>query len=120
MSDSQLICICDDEQPLREMVSEYLEKNGFTTIQAHDAQSLRTVLEENTPDVILLDINMPELDGWEFLKSYRAYQDIGHFKARIYVVSSSINPHDMERAMRDPLVSEYLVKPVSQASQGYL
>jgi len=69
MSDGNLICICDDEQPLREMVAEYLGKNGFETVQAHGADSLRAILEERSPQVLLLDINMPGEDGLTILRS---------------------------------------------------
>lgn len=69
MSEEKLICICDDEAPLREMIAEYLAKNGFRTVEAQDAASLRACLAEVSPDVILLDINMPGEDGLSVLRS---------------------------------------------------
>jgi len=69
MSQEPLVCICDDEAPLREMVAEYLGKNGFRTIQASGAEGLRATLEEHTPQVLLLDINMPGEDGLSVLRS---------------------------------------------------
>ncbi|WP_427963642.1 response regulator [Altererythrobacter sp.] len=69
MSESNLICVCDDDQPLREMVVEYLGKNGFETIEAQDGESLRAQLADCSPDVILLDINMPGEDGLSVLRS---------------------------------------------------
>ncbi len=69
MDEQSLICICDDEEPLRAMLAEYLEKNGFRTIQAQDAGSLREALESENPDVLLLDINMPGEDGLSILRS---------------------------------------------------
>lgn len=69
MEQRSLVCICDDEQPLREMLAEYLGKNGFETVEAHDAASLRAVLEEREPQVLLLDINMPGEDGLSVLRS---------------------------------------------------
>lgn len=72
MDDAKLICICDDEEPLRAMLAEYLEKNGFSTVQAHDAGSLREVLEGSAPQLLLLDINMPGEDGLSVLRSLQS------------------------------------------------
>lgn len=75
MAEENLIYVCDDDQPLREMVAEYLGKNGFVVMQAEDGGSLRTLLEEQTPAVILLDINMPGEDGLSVLRSLQAEED---------------------------------------------
>lgn len=69
MDDATLICICDDEEPLRAMLAEYLEKNGFRTVQAHDAANLRETLGSCEPALLLLDINMPGEDGLSVLRS---------------------------------------------------
>ncbi|MEL1251031.1 response regulator [Aurantiacibacter gilvus] len=69
MGEPTLICICDDEEPLRAMLAEYLEKNGFATVQAQDAASLREVMAECDPQLLLLDINMPGEDGLSVLRS---------------------------------------------------
>lgn len=66
------------------------------------------------PDIILLDINMPVVDGWTFLKDYldlnpRLSKDIS-----VYMVSSSIDPKDIQRANSTPLVQEYMIKPISK------
>lgn len=66
------------------------------------------------PDIILLDINMPVVDGWTFLKDYR---DLHHQLSKpisIHMVSSSIDPKDIERAKATPLVQEYIIKPITK------
>ena len=68
MDSPVLVCICDDEEPLREMLAEYLGKNGFATVQAQDAASLRATLEAHQPQLLLLDINMPGEDGLSVLR----------------------------------------------------
>ena len=65
------------------------------------------------PDVIFLDINMPIMDGWEFLEEYlRLKPRIGK-KIVIYVVSSSIDMRDLDRARSISEVSDYIIKPIS-------
>jgi CheY-like chemotaxis protein len=64
------------------------------------------------PDVIFLDLNMPVMDGWGFLKEY---QDLAPAFARrneLYIVSSSISPHEIERSKSIPEVSEFIIKPL--------
>lgn len=68
---------------------------------------------EALPTVILLDINMPIMDGWEFLEKYKSIRDELAKHIIIYMVSSSINPRDIDRAKEYSDVIEYLEKPVT-------
>jgi len=62
--------------------------------------------------VILLDINMPEMTGWEFLESYSTFSDDIREKYIIYIVSSSVDQRDQTRAEGNPLVKGFISKPV--------
>ena len=70
---------------------------------------------ENLPDVIFLDINMPIMDGWEFLEEYKQFQGQLPKPIAIYMVSSSVNSSDMQKSRSYNAVSDYLVKPVSRS-----
>jgi two-component system, chemotaxis family, chemotaxis protein CheY len=83
--------------------------NGETALQYLNANSST---EEELPDIILLDINMPVVDGWMFLEAYREMTGQIRKLPRIYMVSSSIAPEDMKKAKDNPHVTDYLVKPV--------
>ncbi len=63
--------------------------------------------------VILLDINMPELDGWGFLEEIRHKSGDLREKLKIFMLSSSIADEDISKAYNDPLVQDYLIKPLS-------
>ncbi len=65
------------------------------------------------PNVILLDINMPIMDGWEFLEIFNTIKQQLAKSIIIYMVSSSINPKDIEKAKNYEDVTEYLEKPVT-------
>ncbi len=75
--------------------------------------SSHTTEASKLPDIIFLDINMPITDGWEFLDEYRKIKKEIPKPIRIYMVSSSIDPRDINRAKDNPEVVEYVEKPVS-------
>ena len=70
--------------------------------------------EKELPDVIFLDINMPGLDGWEFLDELRIIQKETAHKIKVYMVSSSVMESDMIKALSYPEVETYLTKPLSK------
>lgn len=66
------------------------------------------------PDIILLDINMPNLDGWQFLDELqKVYHALGK-KPEIYMVSSSVSEKDMNLAHSREEITGYVVKPVQE------
>lgn len=68
--------------------------------------------KEALPDVIFLDLNMPVMDGWEFLSEYETLCSSLSRDIKLYIVSSSISPHEMERADNIPAVSAFIIKPL--------
>ncbi|RIV71126.1 response regulator [Flagellimonas aequoris] len=69
---------------------------------------------DQIPDIILLDLTMPVMDGWQFLENYLLLKPRIGKKITIYVISSSIDPTDMERAKAISEVTDYIVKPLSK------
>ncbi|MDT0643390.1 response regulator [Zunongwangia sp. F363] len=67
------------------------------------------------PDIILLDINMPEVDGWQFIERMRKLRPGFSTETRIYVVTSSIASSDVEKARTYEEIFEFLSKPLSVA-----
>lgn len=67
---------------------------------------------DKLPDVIFIDINMPVMDGWEFLEEYKTLsKDIPH-PIKIYILSSSVDKNDIMRSKEYNSVIDYVVKPV--------
>lgn len=65
------------------------------------------------PDIILLDIQMPEMDGFDFLNAYEKMAHIDRDKTRIFMVSSSLDFGDISKAKANPLVTEFMKKPLN-------
>ncbi|TDE10836.1 response regulator [Dyadobacter psychrotolerans] len=68
---------------------------------------------ENGGSILFLDINMPIINGWEFLKAFEGLEEKIHKQIRIYLLSSSIDPSDIEKAHENPFVKGYYPKPLS-------
>lgn len=65
------------------------------------------------PDFILLDINMPIMNGWEFLDEYKRLNIDPQSKTKIYIISSSVFSNDINKARSYPLVKSFISKPLS-------
>lgn len=81
----------------------------------HDPKTALEKLGENEtwPDVILLDISMPNMDGFGFLKEYVLLPEGKRSNTRIYMVSSSLNEADLMGAEQHPCVKGFIQKPMN-------
>ena len=68
---SQLVMIIDDEAGVRDLLGDALKLAGFETITAADAMIAQTLLRNTKPDLLIVDINMPMMDGFEFIERIR-------------------------------------------------
>ena len=65
------ILVVDDQSSVRQLLQEYLSEQGFRVVTATDGQNAIYAARHETPDLILLDIMMPKMDGYQFLRQYR-------------------------------------------------
>jgi two-component system, OmpR family, response regulator len=72
MTQSPHIIIVDDEAPAREMVGDYLKMHGFGVTLCDGGKSLRSVIETQVPDLVVLDLNMPEEDGLSIIRDLKS------------------------------------------------
>jgi two-component system OmpR family response regulator len=71
MTQAQHIVVVDDEQPAREMVGDYLRRHGFSVSLCEGGASLRRAIAQQAPDLIVLDLNMPEEDGLSIIRDLK-------------------------------------------------
>lgn len=68
---TQTILVVDDQSSVRQLVQDYLTEQGFRVVTASDGQSAIYAARHEQPDLILLDIMMPRMDGYQFLRQFR-------------------------------------------------
>jgi len=79
-----------------------------------DAQKALQMLEgEVKPDLLFLDINMPRMNGWEFLDAFRKFENSNFLHPKIIIFSTSINPKDKEKASEYQNV-RFMSKPLTE------
>ena len=76
-SEGPLVLIVDDDPGLRSLVRASLELEGYSVREAGSAEEGLAVLEEKLPDLILLDVMMPQVDGWEMLQRVQEQHGAG-------------------------------------------
>lgn len=118
----EIVCIVDDDALVQFTMKRMIESgNGTQKILAFtDGEQLYEYLlmnkheKDKLPDVIFLDINMPYMDGWEFMERFKEIVDTLVKEITIYILSSSVSAHDMHLAKSNPYVKNYITKPVSK------
>ena len=101
----------------REIKKNDLANTVVTKITGLDGLTYLKSRKENKdpqPDLIFLDINMPGMNGWEFLQEYNGLDKDLQSKAILIMLTTSENPADEERAKKWDFVSDYVTKPLTK------
>jgi DNA-binding response OmpR family regulator len=106
MSDKKIILVVDDEEDLREAMKFQLQANGFDVITASDGIEALERLKEKTPDLILLDVNMPRMTGLEFCNHIK--DENGELNPAVLIVSARAN---IEEAFKGLNIKGLIIKP---------
>lgn len=104
------ILVVDDDETNLTLAREMLEADGFAVVTAIDAMSTFDVLKDVDPALILMDIQLPGMDGWELTR--RLKRNIATSHIPVIAVTAYGNQGDAERA-RDAGFVEFVAKPVS-------
>jgi chemosensory pili system protein ChpA (sensor histidine kinase/response regulator) len=104
--------VVDDSITVRRVTQRLLERNGMRVLTARDGEDAAAVMEEHVPDVVLLDIEMPRMDGYEVAQHMRTSPRLKHVP--IIMITSRVGEKHRARAMEIG-VDEYLGKPYQES-----
>jgi len=112
------VMLIDDNDLDQFVNSTLLKKSGFVAVTEGFVSAIKALdylknSEDEFPDLILLDIKMPEMSGFEFLDRFAEIPDSKRAGCCVYMLSSSHDPVDMQKAKESPHVSGYLNKPLN-------
>ncbi len=107
MASTRTILVVDDEAPIRKLISSYVEAEGWAVRTATTGVEAVAGVREHHPDVVVLDVVMPELDGVEALRQIRAFSDV-------YVIMLTARAEETDRLIGLAVgADDYLSKPFS-------
>ncbi|KAB0655103.1 response regulator [Acinetobacter bohemicus] len=101
------ILIVEDETKIAEFLAKGLNESGYLSSIAHDGLTALTLLQEKNFDLVILDVMLPEIDGWQVLKTLRTF-------SKIPVIMLTAKDHVLDRVKGLELgADDYLIKPFS-------
>ncbi|HHW37694.1 MAG TPA: response regulator transcription factor [Bacillales bacterium] len=102
------VLVVDDEHNLREMIASYLQNEGYETLEAENGNSAVQTIKNDQIDIVLLDIMMPEMDGYEALKEIRAIQ------RKLPVIMLTAKTDEIDKIVGLEMgADDYITKPFS-------
>lgn len=101
------ILVCDDDKHTRMLLRTILEKAGYSTLEAEDGLEAVKILEENNIDLVVLDVMMPRMDGYEFTSRVRENNN----NIPILMVTAKHTPPDEKKGFIAG-TDDYITKPV--------
>src|SRR5436190_22686765 len=104
------VLIADDKESSREFVRTVLEHAGYVVAEAADGREALAKVREDPPDLVVLDLHMPGLDGFAVIEALR--QDARYFSLPVVALTASAMQGDRERALAAGFV-DYMTKPIS-------
>src|SRR5690554_6744005 len=122
MSDLQYFIVVDDNRTnnlICEFAIRKYKKEADINLFTEPEVALQNIRkdygmrERNEFTILFLDINMPSMTGWEFLEEFRHFGKEVHRQFVIYILTSSVDERDKEKAESDPLVAGFFSKPLT-------
>ena len=99
------ILVIDDDTAVTDLLSVLLRSQGFDITATNNSSDGLSYVSEHEPDLIILDLMMPEIDGWEVCRSVRTYSQVP------IIVLSALNDPSMVASVLDAGADDYLTKP---------
>lgn len=122
MSTTKKLTIIDDDDTFIYLTKKTVEQTNLVKLIKIFGNGLDAIdfLKKNKgnpdvlPEIILLDLSMPIMDGWQFLEAFTELNPKIGKKITIYICSSSISPDDIKKAKTISAVTDYIIKPITK------
>jgi DNA-binding response OmpR family regulator len=103
----QTVLVVDDEKRIADLLRAYLEEAGYRVVTAADGRQALFVARHEKPDLVVLDLVMPEVDGWEFTRRFRQESDVP-------IIMLTARVEDVDKILGLELgADDYVTKPFS-------
>jgi len=106
------IMVVDDEPDIRFVIRKMLEKEGFSIIEADSGEQAMELLKDTVPDLILLDVMMPGLNGWETCAEIKASEDLQHVP--VVMLTAKTSEEDKVKAFEKCGANWHISKPLER------
>lgn len=112
MSDRPVVVVAEDDEDILRLVATRLDRDGYEVVQTRDGAQALAAVRERRPDLALLDVSMPALDGLEVLARIRGDEQLAEI--RVVLLTAMAQEHDVRRAF-EAGADGYVRKPFSLA-----
>jgi len=102
------ILLVDDEEDILDFLELILEEQGYSVLKATSGRDALAAAQMNRPELILLDIMMPEMDGWEVLKLLKADEEVSHIPVAMLTARTEMK--DKIQGLQEGAI-DYICKP---------
>lgn len=101
------IILAEDDCKIREIIKDYLESEGFSVLEADNGETALHLVKKENPDLIILDIMLPRMDGWSVCRNIRTFSNIP-------IIMLTARSHEEDRLLGFELgADDYVTKPFS-------
>jgi len=107
------ILIIEDDEDIRSFAARVLELEGYHVLQAADGKEGLRMLRQNHASLVLLDLRLPDCDGWAVLEELRTDSELSSIPVAMFTAAAALSKRNQALATG---VADYLVKPLSAAS----
>jgi DNA-binding response OmpR family regulator len=112
------ILVVEDDDGFRELIGEILENHGYQVLSATDGRQAVALAMDKKPDLILLDLAMPQIDGWDVLRALRMHNVLE--KSKVCIMTGLESPEKMNYALQQGAAGYIVNSAESFSVAGFL